>query len=180
MQHTLIPLKDRQRLHREYAIRTVAVFFFALAASVVVGVVALFPAYIQAWFYDRAARDAASVVREEKTDESLGKIKTELSTDAKLLAVLADRQVDVKFSDIMRSLMGARGSARITSFVLNQMNTAAVVITLKGTAPTRDDLIALRGRLEGLMPGTKVEIPIDQLAKTADLEFTLKFSKQLP
>ena len=76
--------------------------------------------------------------------------------------------------------MGARGSARITSFVLNQMNTAAVVITLKGTAPTRDDLIALRGRLEGLMPGTKVEIPIDQLAKTADLEFTLKFSKQLP
>lgn len=180
MQHTLIPLKDRRRLHREYVIRVVITSLFALAVSVAVGAVALFPAYIQAWFYNDAAQSAVAVAREEKADESLEKIKAALSADSKLLKALDSGQDDIRFSGIAGSLAKARGQTRIISFAFSRTGSTTVAVTLKGIAATRGDLIALRGRLEGIMPGTRIEVPIDQLAKNTNLEFTLKFSKQIP
>ncbi|MCX6716200.1 MAG: hypothetical protein NT077_04290 [Candidatus Taylorbacteria bacterium] len=180
MQHTLIPLRDRRRLYHEYYVRAIAVFIFTLAVSVVIGAAALFPAYIQAWFFNHSAQNEVSLAKSNKTDESLEKIKAELSSDNALLTVLTSEQKNVKFSPIIKSVIGVRGSVRITSFVINMTTATTTMITLTGIAPTRADLIAFRGRLEVLIPGNKINIPIDQLAKNINTPFTLKFSKPTP
>lgn len=179
MQHTLIPYKDRRRLHREYILRVITVAIFGATLAVLVGMVAMFPAYIRAWFYNYAAQNAASVAKLSKPDASLELARTELARDGKLLSAASASLAEVMYSDIVKSLLSSRGRVSITNFSVTQTDPDGVSINIKGIAPTRDDLIAFKGRLEAIIPGTRIEIPIDQLARNTNLQYNLRFAKKM-
>ncbi len=179
MQHTLIPFKDRKRLHREYVLRVLAVALFAFSVSMIVGVVAMFPAFIRGQFYSGAAQGSINEIKETQADRDISDIKGRLAADGKLLAALSVG-VPTAYSDVVRSLVSVRGAVEILSFKLDRPDAKSISISIKGTAPTRAELIMLKGRLEVLMPGTKVDIPIDQLARNINPSFDLRFVKQLP
>ncbi len=180
MQHTLIPLKDRQRLHREYIIRAMIVTVFAVAVSIVVGVGALFPAYVKALFYSRVAKADLAIEQGNKASEDLQKAKAKLDTDSKLLFALASSTSEIRFSSLVRSVVSARSHVSITRISFNQIDPKAVSVTLKGVAPTRDELLSFKTRIETSLPGTKIDIPIDQLAKSINTAYDWKFITKLP
>jgi len=180
MQHTLIPSIDRKKLHREYVIRTVTVSFYTLVISVVVGIAALFPAYLHGQFYYTLAQNAVDVAKSTINGESYEKIKNDLLIDSKLLAVLSKNYNEPRFSKITASLVNVRGPVSITAFNISKSDDQTLSIGIKGFAPTRNELIAFKQRLELLMPGTKIEIPIEQLAKNINPAYSLNFSKKIP
>lgn len=179
MQHTLIPLPDRKRLHREYVVRAATVLIFALSVSVLVGTIALFPAYVKALYYNRALQNDISSEEQLKLDDSLKKVKAELAADSRLLTALASSTVEIRFSRILTEVISARERVSITAFSVRQTDQRSVAITIKGIAPSRDDLLAFRSRLEKLMPDTTIDVPIAQLAKNVDPPFEWNFVKKI-
>lgn len=181
MQHTLIPLEERKRLHREYYMRVTVVGIVALAAAVIVGAAALFPAFIRAWFDNYAAQGAvAADSRNKVTDANLNQAKSELEYDSKLVAALAADQGYPRFTDILRELAPITRGARVTNLGLSFADQKTISVVLTGITATRDGLLSLKGRLESHFAGAKIDIPISQLARSVDLPFTLRFNIQKP
>ena len=180
MHHTLIPLAERKRLHREYYMRVTIVSVVAISCAIIVGVAALFPAYIRAWFDRYAAQGAVAAVRSTaNADKQLNAAKAELGSDNMLVTTLvADEQP--RFSDLVRSIAAVRRSVLIAGFSFAFADAKTISVTLSGVAPTRDDLLSFKARLEAAFPGTKIDIPISQLAKSSNIQYSLKFNLQTP
>ena len=180
MHHTLIPLAERKRLHREYYLRVTVVSVVAISCALLIGAASLFPAYIRAWFDHYAAQGAIATVRgADSSDKALNAAKSELGADNLLVTTLAaDEQP--RFSDLVRSITAVRRSVTVESFSMQYAGTKTVSVALSGLAPARDDLLSFKSRLEAAFPGTKIDIPIGQLAKSSNIPYSLKFDLQTP
>lgn len=180
MHHSLIPLTERKRLHKEYYVRVTVVSLVAIACAIVVGSAALFPAYIRAWFDHFASQGAIAAVRSaNSSDKSLNAAKSDLGASAVLVAVLA-KDEQPRFSDLVRNVILVKQSILISGFAIQYADAKTVSVTLSGTASTRDDLLSFKSRLEAAFPGTKIDIPISQLAKSSNIAYSLKFNVQQP
>lgn len=179
MQHTLIPLVDRKRLHREYYVRFVTVLLSILACSVIVGAGALFPAYIQAWLTRNNTESMFTMVKNLKREAGVDMANKQLSRDSILIQALSKDAQTVYFSDIVRSIISRKQDVVINSFNVSQGEGKKIAIAITGIAPTRDELLAFKGRLESLMPGTTIDVPISQLARSTNVPFSFQFIKIL-
>lgn len=179
MQHTLIPYADRKRLHREYFTRVVIVSLFMLCVATVVGSGALFPAYLRAWLSNRAAESAISTGKNAKADTLLAEINKQLVDDEKLVEFATTKIGSVQFSDVIRGLISVRGRSSISAFSITRTDAKTFQIAIAGSSPNRDELIALKNRLEMLIPGNKIDLPIEQLAKNSNIPFSLQFTEKL-
>lgn len=179
MQHTLIPAADRKRIHREYALRAIIVAIGVLSVAILAGAVSLFPSYLRAYQYNKSTSTSLKIMRASAVDQDLDKAKNELTHDSLLLARLADTTGEVKLSDIIETMSLVRQNVIINSMTLVLSDPKTIAIKIGGIAPTRDALLSFRVRLEQMLGGTKVDIPIDQLAKNTNLPFNLSFVRHL-
>ena len=179
MRHTFTPRSQRALLDREYRARAVAALFMALASAVIIGVVALLPAFIRV---SVAERSALQTIADDKTGNSTDAeaLQGELSADGSLVSLLASGRGAPKLSDAIRQISSVRSRVALSSFSIDREGTSSVVAVLQGVAPTRDDLISFQGRLEDLAPGASVDLPIEELAKSSDIDFSVRLSAQLP
>jgi hypothetical protein len=181
MHHTLIPPTERHRLHREYYLRVCVVSIVALAVALLIGCIGLFPAFIRAVEDARAAAGAVTAdSKNNVTDSTLNAAKAELSTAKTLVSTLAADDAQGGFTDVIRSIVGVSNGVSLSGIDLSYADAKTVNVVVTGGAPTRDGLLAYRSRLETLFAGTKVDIPISALAKSANLAFNLRFTIKLP
>lgn len=179
MQHTLIPLQDRKRLHREYSLRVLVVSVFTLSAALLIGSAAIFPAYLYASF-NRASMEAQiESVKRENSDEGLDAATKELFSARKLLASFGGVAGKTDYSEMIESMLSVRQPVALSLIYLEQSD-KGVEIRLSGVAPNRAELIAFRSRLEKLFAGTKIEIPIEQLARNSNPSFNFSFMPKMP
>ena len=178
MYHTLLPEPEHLVLHREYHVRLAAALCLALASALVVGICALFPAFLRASVAERGALDtvAAAKVIGNSADAS----SAELSADGKLLSAAASGRGAPRFSDAVSGIIGARSHIALTSVSLDRAGSSTISAVLSGVAPTRDELISFKSQLQDLSPGADVDLPIDELAKSSDIQFSMRFTEQLP
>jgi hypothetical protein len=111
----------------------------------------------------------------ENTESGLAPAAKELSADKALLAVLTAGAGAPKLSDVVRTISDLRSTVVIDSFNLSRSQTATIV-TLAGVAPTREDFIMFKSRLEPLLAlGTAINYPISDELKTSNVSFSLSF-----
>jgi len=180
MRYTLIPDKYRTLLHREYHIRAISIFLLALAVAFAIGACSLFPAFMTAWLADMGGSAALVAAKDGQGATSLADIKHELVSDAALVAMVSANAVTTKPSDIIGSIIAGSSAVSITSLDLNRQASSTVVATITGTASTRDDLLSWKSELEKVSPGAAVDLPIEELAKSDDIQFSIKLTEQLP
>ncbi len=167
-------------MHKEYYVRVAIVSVWALAIAVVAGAGALFPADIRARAADRAALDAVSVAKNSnKNSADLDAAEKQLADAAALVKALGSGST-APFSNAIRSIVSAHSPVLISTLAIDRQGTSTVSVSIQGVAPTRNDLLAFKSRLEALAPGATVDLPISVLAKNADISFTLKFVADLP
>jgi hypothetical protein len=180
MRHTLIPIQDRLRIHREYHTRLLIVAASVLSVAVVLGAVGLAPAYLSAWSANSAALASLAAARGSKTDSGLSGVENSLNGDQKLLAALAAGTGGSKLSVVIQSIAAVRSSVRIYSLDVSRQGDSTVVATLNGQSPTRDDLLAFKSRLEAIATSTTVDLPLSELAKSTDVYFSMKITQNNP
>lgn len=178
--YTLIPQKDNHKLTTDYRLRVLAVLFFSLAVSLLIGIASLAPSYILS---DQDEREAVARVEEMQRDrESRG--VNELDKDAEeanrlATALLGENELPV-FSVLVDDIVRNRGEGIvITSFTMKALSTTTLEAIVKGKASTRDALVGYRKRVVEDTRFTKVDLPISDLAKSKDIPFTLTLSAAL-
>ena len=180
MQHTLLPATERRALRREYRVRVLIVLCFMASLAGLIGIGSLFPTFMRASLEEQSTLSVIASLKKVKDDSGMTKIEGELADDEALLAALEKHIGTALLSSVVEDAISARGSLQLTSFSLNRASTSTVVVVLQGTAQTRDALLAFKSRLESRVPGTKVELPISELAKSSDIPFSLRVTEPLP
>jgi hypothetical protein len=180
MRHTLIPLKERILLRREYHTRAWIVLICVLAIAILAGSAAMFPAYLRAWSASRIALRTVASIRNDPNGSNLAHVQRVLASDDALLVALGSGAKVPRFSQAIASISAIHSPVTISSLTLNRMATSSVIVTMNGIAPTRNDLLKFKARLEGLAPKTNVDLPIEELAKSVNAPFSLQFVYNLP
>ncbi len=166
-------------MHREYYMRVAIVSVAVLAVAVTLGAVALFPADIRARVSDRAAVQAIAVAKNKNTLSNLDQADRELAQASTLLAALGTDANQPQFSAVIRSIILVHSRVLLSSFAIDREGSSTINVTLQGIAPTRDDLLAFKSRLEALTSGATVDLPISTLAKNVNVPFSLRLTEHL-
>ena len=180
MRHTLLPLHERKSLRIDYYMRLFITFFSLVSVAGVVGIGALFPAYIHALVREQEHLTAAQQLKRSNDESGQTDIENQLRADNAILKRFTVQTHAVRASAAIASIVALRGTVRITSFVFGTVSTTTVSVMLQGKAPTRADLLAFKSRLENILPAGKTELPISALAKSTDVVFTMNLNFQSP
>ena len=179
MHHTLLPIPERKALRTEYRIRVLVVLCFMLSLAGLIGIAALFPAFVRASSEEHSQFDTVASLQKDKKDSGVSQIEAELSADSALLKGLATAPQGARLSSVIEGLVGSRGTLQFTSLAVSRA-AGGFSVVIQGLAPTRDALLAFKSRLEAMAPGNKVTLPISELAKSADIQFSIQLTESLP
>ena len=150
-----------------------------LSVAFLIGVVSLFPAYFRALTEEQSAQSALASLSSDKNKNGLTEIEKNVSKDQALLGFLSDGLDQPKVSLLIQKIASVRGEIQLSQFLVSEVASSSVSFTIQGFAPTRDSLQAFQKRLEA-SSGNKVELPVSELAKSADIDFSLQVKEQLP
>ena len=179
MRHTFTPKSQRALLDREYRARAAATLSIALASAAIVGIVALLPAFVRS---STVERSALQTIAADKTGSSTDAeaVQAELSAAGSLVSALASGRVAPRISDAVRQISSVRSHIALSSFSVDRQDASTIVAVIQGVAPTRDELLSFKSRLEGIAPGASVDLPISELAKSSDIDFSIRLVAKLP
>jgi len=180
MQHTLLPAHQHATLRHEYHLRVLITIFFALSLAGVVGVASLLPAYLRGSLEERLQLDSIASLEKDKGARGAASIEQELKTDKILLATLTDGADTRLLSAEIQDFVTLRGSVKITSFTVQRGEDDSISIVLQGVAPTREALLAFKNRIEEHGKGTTATLPISQLAKSTNIQFSIQIIEPKP
>jgi hypothetical protein len=177
MQHTLLPPHERTQLRREYRIRAVIIFCFLLSLAGLVGAATLFPSFIFALNEERSQIALLESLKKDKDENGVTALELDFQRDNSLIDALSVTQKVPRSSVTIQSIVGVRKEVKLTSLVVDTPTSDSLSIIIQGIAPNRDTLLAFKIRLEDLVPGGSVELPVADLAKSKDLQFSMRITQ---
>jgi hypothetical protein len=163
----LIPPIAKRSVRIEYYIRLGSVYAMLCASALVLVVIMFIPVYV---FISIQISSLSNLVTETQNSEiTSSEALVEANQQASLLL---QKTVQYQLSSIV-SMLDAQQTPRIliTDIRLQQLATPIVVIS--GTAETRADLVAFRDMVEMQLKPVNLELPIGNLVKEVDLQFSL-------
>ena len=177
MRHTLLPDHERAALRREYRIRALVVFLFVLSVAGLIGIASLFPAFVSASSEERRQIDAFASLKKGGEDADAALAKSSLASDSVLLGALSADAGAPAFSRLIDRVVSVRGPVALSSVSAVRGTDGSFAFVVQGVAPTRELLLSFQSRLEGIAPGTKVDLPISELAASTDIRFSLQITQ---
>jgi hypothetical protein len=145
-----------------------------LSIAGVIGIVSLLPAFVHATLEERSAERVLAPLRLASDTGSTTETTVEVSRQANMLAIFNDSSGGkTDYSYIVKSIVGVRGVINIYSIAVSRTSTSTIVAFVQGTAANREALLAFKGRLESAVLGNKVDLPVSQLAKSSNIQFSL-------
>ena len=177
MQHTLLPPQERTILRREYRIRVLIIFCFLLSVVGLIGAGALFPSFLFALNEEKVQLSLLDSLRKGKSESGVTALELDFRRDNALIAALSKEPKTPRPSVTIQSIVGVRGTVKLNSITVDTPTEDTVSIIIQGIAPNRDALLAFKVRLEELVPGGGVELPVSDLAKSKDLQFSMRITQ---
>ena len=180
MRHTLLPLMERVTLRREYRVRTLIVLLSTLSAALFVGAAALFPAYLHTWSLSRTALDQVATINNDSAKDNLTNVQKSLASDEALLTALGGGVEAPKFSSLVSAIVALHSPLSISSMNMDRQGASSIAVSMSGVAPTRDELLQFKDRLMPLTANGAINLPIEELAKSVNVPFSIQFIANLP
>jgi hypothetical protein len=172
----LLPEEYKNKIHREYRLRYYAVIslfvFFAIGISVFVLVPNAFTAGTEYFL----ARQAETQIINPEDEKRVKDMNAELLLFRETLGVLDPKKevTPVLLSEMMRLVaMQKPAQVSLESFGFVSETEAVKKILLSGLAENRESLVAFSKRLTENKTFTKVDLPISNLSKKQDIEFSI-------
>ena len=174
MRHTLIPTDLKKSLRHEYRVRAIIVLLFMMSVAWVIGVVSLLPSFVHVKSEkDTAMKTLASLENISGNRKGDGLV-VDVAKQAAMLKLFDDQPAGKTLNSmILTSIVSVRGSVKLNSISITRPATTTIAVTILGEAPTRDALINFKNSLTGAISGNKVDLPISELAKSKDVQFSL-------
>lgn len=180
MSYTFLPYTEQQGIKREYRLRVFIVFLFFLSIALIVGVSSLFPAYVYSVFAEKLHLDQVATFKKSVDSASIQSTQQQLNQSSGLMNALGEyAQQNIYYSTI-ESIVALRGAVTISSFALDYTaNPSVMKISLAGVAPTRNDLLSFKTRLNSLGKKVVVDLPISALTHESNISFSIQVTDTL-
>jgi hypothetical protein len=174
MNYTFLPHAEGRDIKRKYRIRAIVVLLFFISVSFVIGVGALFPAYIHATFEESLHLRDIATLKQTGDAGVLSAIEKDLSGSTALMSTLAVSMIPETFSTTISDIASVHGDVKVNSFSVTPAASSTLSIIVGGLAPTRASLLAFKARLSTLTPGISVTLPVSELASDANIQFSIQ------
>lgn len=176
--YTLLPEQQIKNLQREYYIRLLILFLFCISGAIWIGIGSLLPSYIISVVQEQHAENHLKDI--QKTTKTPINMSTaaEVTTANAAIQLVKNGQDTLLFSAVVEDIVNHRIPGIVLSSITvshapadgNQNQTS---ISVRGNAATRDALVAFQRSLVADPALIKVDLPISNLAKGSDIDFTM-------
>lgn len=175
----LIPPEAKKRVSKEYWLRVLSVWAIACSAALVASVCILVPAYMLITI-QIGANESVSQAASERVTEFESVTKELTLANQKSRAILDNN----RFASISPYIAMVRahenGGVRVTQVTVSRTKDGFSPISVSGEADSRQALAAFRDRLLSESNVSGVDLPISNLAKDKEIQFSLTISIKKP
>lgn len=168
----LIPPAAKKKIILEYWIRVISVWFYMWTAAMIGSVAIMLPAYVlinsQVSVYEQSAQSASEKVA------NFEEVKKQVEHSNELAVKMQNQLALPRMSDylaLFRSLEGQ--GVTITSTDVSRTDAVFSPIRISGKAESRQALASFRDRISSDARVEKVDLPLSNLAKDKDIQFSL-------
>ena len=179
MNYTFLLDSEKKGLKREYRTRALIVFLFFISVGFIVGICSLFPAYIYASLEESVHLNQVADLKQTEDSVKAAAVEKQLSASSVILNKVYDSINSSIYYKTINSIVAVRGNIRLNSFTMEVPNANSVVIVISGLAPTRNDLLAFKSRLQILAPKISVDLPLSTLAQDSKISFSIQINETL-
>ncbi|HEY0964599.1 MAG TPA: hypothetical protein VGE31_02275 [Candidatus Paceibacterota bacterium] len=171
----LIPPKAKRSILLEYWLRVLTVWFSLWSVAILIGVAILIPSYVlivsQVKVYSDSAAEASQKILDfENVSKDLVRSSQQAGT---LLKGLEDPLLS-GYTERFKELEGS--GIEISEIVMGRTDTGMSPAQISGEAESRQALADFRDRLRMEENVAGVDLPISNLAKDKDIQFSLTVS----
>lgn len=172
----LLPHSTLKRARREYYIRLVSLALLSLAVVCFSSAAFLVPSYLSARI-ERSATLERHVLLTQKTASDTSALSASLLTTTDLLS--AARRPNLDGMALLAQVLSGKGSRiQLTRIAFDTRDVAR--FSVSGIAQSREALLQFRDALRSRPEFTAVELPISNLAKATDIEFSMAITIKPP
>lgn len=161
---------------REFFLRFAVVALFALGCSFLLVLFAISPSYFFARFQEGLVNDALLDQQNESVPVASQQAMTSVEDLNQKLGLIENAQENrfLVSEKVMNALLLHKLSdVKITQIFYEDTETEGRKILIRGSAPSRERLLLFRLALEDSLLFQKVELPISNFVKGANIEFSL-------
>ena len=170
----LLPGEQKKEVLREYSLRRAAIALIFIASIFMFAILMLVPTRIVLLLRERQVAEELSIKQAaQEPGQNDGSVAILTETKEKLAALSEKRGERVIHRALESIIAERREDISITGVSYSRGSGGPETITLDGVSPTRQRLIAFVRALEGLEGVEKVDLPISDLIKDEELEFSL-------
>ncbi len=180
MRHTLLPPQEQKSLKREYCTRLAIVACCIVSTALIVGSILLLPGYLRARGEEEIQLEAIAELRNNNERKNDSAIIDELAFNSTAISLLESALLQERPSDVIERVVSLREGVYLNSLSYSVTGTTTIEVVIQDTALTRAALLAFKTRLERLSVDSRINLPIDELAKSSDIPFSLKFVYKKP
>jgi predicted butyrate kinase (DUF1464 family) len=168
----LIPPAAKKQIISEYWIRVCSVWVILWSVCLMISASLLWPTYVlivgsSAAYADSVADASERTAEYEVISQSLSRATTQAQT-----IIVSDRQtkLSVIFSDITDE---AGQGVSVSGVTLSRNDQGIAPVRIQGIATSRQSLAAFKDRLEAIAYVAGVDLPIENLAQSQNIEFNI-------
>lgn len=171
----LLPEYKKKSFHKTYFTRVVVVGVWLFAGATALGAVTLAPTYFSTALEIRTLEAERTALEERMFDSGEGGSVLEVLTrDAILTRLVTEVGTQPAPSSYLDEVFEERTDAIYIESVRFQENSEGEKsLVVRGGAATREDLVAFKDALEQHERFAQVSLPLQDLAKREDVEFTV-------
>lgn len=170
----LLPFTQKKNLTRQYRMRLGSLFLLLLVLLGLAGIALLVPSYLLMQNKVAAAKEHATLLMKNLQESSQANETSVIKETKEKLAVIEKESLAQKPFALFESITSSSSRGiRITRFFFSDEGASGGRVTLAGVALTRDDLISFVRELDTDERFAAVEFPVSNLAKSADIEFSV-------
>lgn len=179
---TIITEQYAKILRRDYRIRLTSVLLFGVSIAFIIGICALIPSYMLSKEKLASASQDLQSLKTRREESGAARQEKEIFASRDLINKVNSHVSPIALYSVVESIVSARSSG--ISLTRMSVDTGAATaakdalgtISVSGVARDRDSLIAFKHNLEKNGRFTKVELPLSDLAKSRNIDFSIKAS----
>lgn len=176
----LLPKAEKEAIRRAYRIRLAIVILWLSFATLIVASALLLPSFLLSSQKEKAAEQRFKTLSKSVARGNVSDLNTLLSDAQSRLQLLSHNAPEVFLYEMLMRVVPVKGGAvSLSGISFTTVEGKSRHIDITGVAKNRAALLAYVRALERLGLFEKVDVPISNFAKDADINFSLRASSIL-
>lgn len=170
----LLPESIKDKIKSEYSTRRVVVALFFVVAIQFSVLIFTFPSWVVSYTRESEVKQQTVKLNQSTLSSGANDIKQKIASINTKINTLSTSLDYPKLSPYVEYMLSKKtNSIKIYSFSYTSNNEKTAILTIRGTASTRESLVSFVESLKMDKKFSKVDLPVSDLAKSKDIDFSV-------